>query len=331
MRIKHLRRREFITLLGGAAVVRPLAAHAQQPAMPVVGFLSLRSGDDTSDIVAAFRQGLNEIGYFEHRNVAIEYRWAANQVDRLQSSVTELVSRPVSVIAAFGTVPAQTAKAASTGIPIVFLTADDPVTVGIVPNLSRPGGNVTGVTFVSAILGAKRLELLRALAPRTSTVGVLVDPYSTESQNQSRDVQEAARALAQQLVVLNAVTANEIEAAFETLAQQRVGALLVSGSPAFSTHRHRLAALAAHYALPTMYATREYSKAGGLISYGASITDTYRQAAIYVGRILKGARPSELPVMQPTKFELVINLKTAKALGLTIPDKLLALADEVIE
>jgi ABC-type uncharacterized transport system substrate-binding protein len=314
-----------------AAAASPLAARAQQPAIPVIGFLSLRSGDDVSDIVAAFRQGLKETGYFDDRNVAIEYRWAANQVDRLQSFVTELVSRPVSVIAAFGTVPAQAAKAGSTGIPIVFLTADDPVAVGLVANLNRPGGNVTGVTFASAILGAKRLELLRALAPGTNTIGMLVDRHSTESQNQARDVQQAAGALGQGLVVLNAVTASELETASESLAQQRVGALLVSGSPAFSTRRTQLAALAVRYRVPTMYATSEYSKAGGLISYGASITDSYRQAAIYVGRILKSARPSELPVMQPTKFELIINLRTAKTLGLEVPDKVLALADEVIE
>jgi ABC-type uncharacterized transport system substrate-binding protein len=314
-----------------AAAASPLAARAQQPAIPVIGFLSLRSGDDVSDIVAAFRQGLKETGYFDDRNVAIEYRWAANQVDRLQSFVTELVSRPVSVIAAFGTVPAQAAKAGSTGIPIVFLTADDPVAVGLVANLNRPGGNVTGVTFASAILGAKCLELLRALAPGTNTIGMLVDRHSTESQNQARDVQQAAGALGQGLVVLNAVTASELETASESLAQQRVGALLVSGSPAFSTRRTQLAALAVRYRVPTMYATSEYSKAGGLISYGASITDSYRQAAIYVGRILKSARPSELPVMQPTKFELIINLRTAKTLGLEVPDKVLALADEVIE
>jgi putative ABC transport system substrate-binding protein len=326
-----MKRREFITLLGGTAAAWPLAVRAQQPPMPVIGFLSLRSGDGVSDIITSFRQGLKETGYFEERNVAIEYRWAANQVDRLLSFVIELVSRPVSVIAAFGTIPAQAAKAGSNGIPIVFLTADDPVAVGLVANLNRPGGNVTGVTFASAILGAKRLELLRALAPGTDTIGMLVDRQSTESQNQARDVQQAAGGLGQRLVVLNAVTASEIEAAFESLTQQRVGALLVSGSPAFSIRRNQLAALAAHYRLPTMHATSEYSKAGGLISYGASITDSYRQAAIYVGRILKGDKPSELPIMQPTKFELIINLRTAKTLGLEVPDKVLALADEVIE
>jgi ABC-type uncharacterized transport system substrate-binding protein len=324
-------RREFITLLGGAATVWPVAARAQQQAMPVVGFMSIRSADDASDNPAAFRQGLNEAGYFVDRNVTIEYRWAANQVDRLPAFATELVLRPVSVIAAFGTVPAQTAKAASTTIPIVFLTADDPMTVGLVASLSRPSGNVTGVTFVSAMLGAKRLELLRALAPKTDVIAVLVDPNSTESQNQSRDIQEAARVLGQQVVVLNASTANEIDTAFTNLVQQRVGALIVSGSPTFGNRRNQIAALEARHALPTMHSTREYSKAGGLISYGASISDAYRQAAIYVGRILSGDRPSNLPVLQPTKFDLVINLKTAKVLGLEVPDKLLALADDVIE
>jgi len=324
-------RREFITLLGGAATAWPVAAGAQQAAMPVIGFMSIRSADDASDNPAAFRQGLNEAGYVVDRNVTIEYRWAANQVDRLRAFATELVLRPVSVIAAFGTVPAQTAKAASTTIPIVFLTADDPMMVGLVASLNRPSGNVTGVTFVSAMLGAKRLELLRALAPKTDVIAVLVDPNSTESQNQSRDIQEAARALGQPVVVLNASTASEIDAAFTNLVQQRVSALIVSGSPTFGNRRNQIAGLEARQALPTMHSTREYSKAGGLISYGASISDAYRQAAIYVGRILNGDRPSELPILQPTKFDLVINLKTAKVLGLQVPDKLLALADDVIE
>jgi len=324
-------RREFITLLGGAATAWPVAAGAQQAAMPVIGFMSIRSADDASDNPAAFRQGLNEAGYVVDRNVTIEYRWAANQVDRLRAFATELVRRPVSVIAVFGTVPAQTAKAASTTIPIVFLTADDPMMVGLVASLNRPSGNVTGVTFVSAMLGAKRLELLRALAPKTDVIAVLVDPNSTESQNQSRDIQEAARALGQPVVVLNASTASEIDAAFTNLVQQRVSALIVSGSPTFGNRRNQIAGLEARHALPTMHSTREYSKAGGLISYGASISDAYRQAAIYVGRILNGDRPSELPILQPTKFDLVINLKTAKVLGLQVPDKLLALADDVIE
>jgi putative ABC transport system substrate-binding protein len=329
-----MKRREFITLLGGASVLlaaKARRARAQQLAMPVIGFMSIRSADDSSDNLAAFWQGLNEVGYVVDRNVTIEYRWAANQVDRLPAFTSELIRRPVSVIAAFGSVSARMVQAASTTIPMVFLTADDPVAVGIVANLGRPDGNVTGVTFVSAILGAKRLELLRTLVPKADSIAVLMDPHSTESQNQTRDVLEAARSLGQQVVVLNAATAGEIDTAFTAMMQQRVSALLVSGSPTFGSQRNRIAALTARHALPTMYSTREYSQAGGLISYGANISDAYRQAAIYVGRVLKGDRPSDLPVLQPTKFELVINLKTAKALGLEVPDKLLALADEVIE
>jgi putative tryptophan/tyrosine transport system substrate-binding protein len=326
-----VKRREFIALVGGAGMAWSLSARAQQQTLPVIGFMSGRSADAGSVVAAAFRQGLQETGYVADRNVAIEYRWADNQVDRLPAIAAELVGRPVSVIAVFGTVPARTAKAASTTIPIVFMTADDPVAVGLVASLNRPGENVTGVSFVSATLGTKRLEMLRALAPKTDLIAVLLDPNSSESQNQSRDVQEAARALGQRLVVLNAGTASEIDTVFTALVQQRVGALLVSGSPTFGSRHKQLVALATRHTLPTMYATREYTTAGGLISYGASILDAYRQAAIYVGRILKGDRPSDLPVLQPTKFELVINLKTAKALGLEVPDKLLALADEVIE
>jgi putative tryptophan/tyrosine transport system substrate-binding protein len=331
LQFDQLKRRDFITLLSGAAGW-PLAARAQQGAMPVIGFLSIRSADDaSSDPVTAFRQGLNETGYVLGRNVAIEHRWAANQLDRLPLFVTELVHRPVSVIAAFGTAPAQAAKAVSTTIPIVFLTADDPVKVGLVASLNRPGANITGVSFVSAMLGAKRLELLRTLRPKTDVIAVLVDPNSAESQNQSRGVEEAARALGQQVVILSAATASEIDTAFATLVQRGVGSLLVSGSPTYGTQRHQLVALCARHSLPALFSTREYTAAGGLISYGASISDSYRQAAIYVGRILKGDRPSDLPVLQPTKFELVINLRTAKTLGQDIPDKLIALADEVIE
>src|SRR5262249_5833879 len=249
----------------------------------------------------------------------------------LPGLVTEFRRRPVSVIAASGTVLAQRAKAASTTIPLVFLTADDPVTVGLVANLNRPAGNGTGETFVSAMLGSKRLEWLRTLAPAADTIGMLVDPASTESQNQAKEVHEAARAPGRRGVVGSASTASEIDTACPTLARQRAGALLVSGSPTFGSERKQLMALATRYALPTMYPTLEYSKAGGLISYGASITDSYRQAAIYVGRILKGDRPTDLPGLQPTQFELIINLKTAKALGIEVPDKLLALADEAIE
>jgi putative tryptophan/tyrosine transport system substrate-binding protein len=327
-----MKRREFITLLGGAAAAWPLAARAQQAAMPVIGFLSIRTADDvSSDLLDAFRQGLNEAGYVPGRSVTIEYRWAANEVDRIPALATELVRRPVSVIAAFGTVSAQAAKRASSTIPIVFLTADDPVAVGLVASLNRPGGNLTGVSFISAMLGAKRLELLRALVPKTDLIAVLVDPKNAESQNQSRGVQEAARALGQQVVLFNAGSASEIDAAFASLMQRGASAILVSGSPFFGSRRDQFVALCARHSLPALHSTREYTAAGGLISYGASISDAYRQTALYVVRILKGDRPSDLPVVQPTRFELVINLKTAKALGLEVPDKLLALADEVIE
>jgi putative ABC transport system substrate-binding protein len=327
-----MKRREFIALLGGAAATWPLAARAQQPSMPVIGFVSIRSADDvSSDPIEAFRRGLIEAGFLPGQNVAVEYRWAANQLDRLPALVTELAQRPVSVIAAFGTATAQAAKAASTTIPIVFLTADDPVKLGLVTSLNRPGGNITGVSFVSATLGAKRLELLRMLIPKTDLMAVLVDPNSAESQNQSTGAQEAARALGQQVIAVNAATADEIDAAFGTLVQRGAGALLVSGSPSFGSQRNRIAALCARHSLPALFSTREYSAAGGLMSYGASISDSYRQAALYVGKILKGDRPSDLPILQPTKYELVINLRTAKTLGLEVPDKLLALTDEVIE
>jgi putative tryptophan/tyrosine transport system substrate-binding protein len=326
-----MKRREFITLLGAAAAW-PLATRAQQPAIPVIGFLSIRTADDvSSDPVDAFRQGLNEAGYVPGRSVTIEYRWAAHEVDRVPALATELVRHPVSVITAFGTLSAQAAKRASSTIPIVFLTADDPVAVGLVDSLNRPGGNLTGVSFVSAMLGAKRLELLRALVPKTDLIAVLVDPKNAESQTQSRGVQEAARALGQQVVVFNAGSASEIDAAFASLMQRGASALLVSGSPIFGSRRDQIVALCARHSLPTLHSTREYSAAGGLISYGASISDAYRHVALYVARILKGDRPSDLPVVQPTKFELVINLKTAKTLGIEVPDKLLALADEVIE
>jgi putative ABC transport system substrate-binding protein len=325
-----VKRRDFLALIGGTAAAWPLAVSAH-PGTPVIGIVSIRSADDVSSApVDAFRQGLIEAGYVPGQNVAVEYRWAANQLDRLPAFATELVRRPVSVIAAMGTASAQAAKAASTTLPIVFLTADDPVKLGLVASLNRPGANVTGVSFVSAMLGAKRLELLRTLMPKADLIAVLVDPNSAESQNQSRGVEEAARALGQQVVFVNAPP-SEIDRAFITVVQRGAGALLVSGSPSFGSQRHRIATLCAQHSLPALFSTREYSAAGGLMSYGASISDAYRQVAIYVGRILKGDRPSDLPVLQPTKFELVINLTTAKTLGLELPDRLLALADEVIE
>ena len=325
-------RREFITLLGGAAAAWPMAARTQQPAMPVIGLMSGRAPNEASRPVAeAFRNGLAQIGYVEARNVVIEYYWMEGQTERFPIIAPELARRAVSVIVAIGTVSAQAAKAATTTVPIVFVTGDDPVIVGLVASLSRPGANVTGLTFLTSTLGAKRLELLREVAPNRAAVAVLVDPNSPESQSQLRDVQDAARALGQGLVVLNAGTHGDLDAAFTALAQQGAGALLVTGSPFFGSQRDRIIALAARHAVLAIYQFRDFPAAGGLISYGASITDAWRQAGVYAGRILKGERPSDLPVTQPTKYELVINLKTAKALGLDVPASLLARADEVIE
>jgi putative tryptophan/tyrosine transport system substrate-binding protein len=326
-----MRRREFITLFGGTAATWPLAAHAQQPAMPVIGFLNARSATDTVGLAAAFRHALNEIGFVDGRNIAIEYRWAANQPDQMPALAAELVARPATVIAAFSTVGALAAKAATATIPIVFLTGDDPVTVGIVASLARPGGNVTGVTFVSAMLGTKRLQLLRGLLPKIELMAMLVDPASPESVNQVSDVSDAARALGLQLAVLHARTASELDLAFASLVQRRADVLLVSGSPNFLTKRDQILTLVTRHKVPTIYSNREFAVAGGLISYGASILDSYRQVGLYVGRVLRGDKPGDLPVLQPTRFELVINLKTAKALGLELPPTLLALADEVIE
>jgi putative ABC transport system substrate-binding protein len=326
-----MRRREFITLLGGAAAAWPLAARAQQPAMPVIGFLNARSATDTVGLVAAFQQALNEVGFVDGRNVAIEYRWAANQPDQMPALVAELVGRPATVIAAFSTVGALAAKAATTTIPIVFLTGDDPVKVGIVASLARPGGNITGVTFVSATLGTKRVQLLRGLSPKAELMAMLVDPASPESVNQASDVANAARALGLQLAVLHAGTASEVDLAFASLVQRRADVLLVSGSPNFLTKRDQILALVTRHRVPTIYSNREFAVAGGLISYGASLPDSYRQVALYVGRILRGDKPADLPIVQPTRFELVLNLKTAKGLGLEVPPTLRALADEVIE
>ena len=326
-----MRRRAFIAGLGGMAVW-PLTVRAQQAPMPVIGFMSARAPNDASrPLVEAFRRGLGEAGYVEARNAVIEYYWMEGQTERLPMIATELARRPVSVIVAFSTVAARAVKAATMTVPVVFLTGDDPVMVGIVASLSRPSGNMTGVTFVSATLGAKRLELLREVVPSVETIAVLADPNSSESQSMLRDVQDAALARGQPLVVLNASTNSDIDAAFTALVQQRTGALVVAGSPFMGSRRDRLIALAARNAIPAIYQFRDFPAAGGLISYGASVEDAYRQVGVYAGRILKGDKPSDLPVLQPTKYELVINVKTAKALGLDLPDKLLALADEVIE
>jgi len=325
-----IRRRDFITLLGGAAAW-PLAARAQR-ALPVVGYLSGQSPAESANSLAAFRQGLNDTGYVEHRNVGIEYRWAQNQNDRLPAFAADLVRLQVSVIAAIGgVVGALAAKAATATIPIVFLAGSDPVKLGLVSSFNRPGGNVTGVSFLVAELGSKRLDLLHQLVPAATTIGFLVNPTGPTSQPEMTDVQTAARVLGLHLHVENASDERAVDAAFARFVQQRVNALLVLSDAFFNDQRDRLVALAARHALPAIYPNRSAVEGGGLMSYGPSLTDVYRQCGVYTGRILKGEKPADLPVVQPTKFEFVINLKTAKALGLDVPVKLLALADEVIE
>jgi putative ABC transport system substrate-binding protein len=327
-----MRRREFITLIGSASVVWPLAAHAQQPTMPVIGFLSTRSPNDTSHLVAPFRDGLAKNSFAEGQNVLIEYRWALGQYDRLRAMAVELARRPVAVLVAVGGEPAAlAAKAATSTIPIVFSIGGDPVRLGLVSSYSRPGGNATGITMLLATLEAKRLGLLHELLPHVSKVGVLLDPDFPLAEMQLRDLQEAASARHLEIQALRASNDREIEVAFETIARQHVAAVAVATSPFLDTRRERLLALAATFAVPTMYHFREYPAAGGLMSYGPNIADGYRQLGDYVGHILKGAKPADLPVSQPSKFEFVINLKTDKALGLEIPPTLLALADEVIE
>jgi putative tryptophan/tyrosine transport system substrate-binding protein len=330
MRYNRLKRREFISLLGGAAVSWPLVSRAQQPLIPVVGFLSGRSPAESAGVVAAFRKGLSETGYAESQNVSIDFRWAEGQSDRLPALASELVHRPVDVIAALGE-SGPAAKAATTTIPIVFGSGGDPVEAGLVASLNRPGGNITGATFLTAVLGAKRLGLLHELVPGAPVAALLVNPNTFVGQVQIRDVQEAARALGQSLVVLDGGTDERIETAFAALTPQHVAALLVGADPFFDTRRERLVALASQHHMPAIYQFREYAVAGGLMSYGTSITDMYRLVGLYVGRVLKGEKPADLPVMQVTKFELVINLTTARALGVKISDNLLSLADEVIE
>jgi ABC-type uncharacterized transport system substrate-binding protein len=324
-----MNRREFITLLGGA-VAWPLAARAQQTAMPVVGFLRNTPSAPFAHIVTAFRRGLNEVGFVEGENVAIEQRWAEGQDDRLPALVAELVRQKAAVIVA-NNPGALAAKAAATTIPIVFATGSDPVRDGLVASLNRPGGNVTGVVFITSVLGAKRLELLRQLVPKATTIAMLVRPDTTETEAERIDVQNAAQALGQELVLFDVTSGRDIEAAFATFVERRAGGLLVGTGPFLTSNRERVVALAARHGIPAIYPLREYASAGGVMSYGTSISDAYRQSGVYAGRILKGEKPADLPVIQSTKFELVLNLQTAKALGIDVPDKLLALADEVIE
>ena len=328
-----MKRRAFIAVFAGAAaapLVGSRTARAQQPAPPVVGFLRSTSLAQSTHLVTAFRQGLKEAGFVEGQNVAIEFHSAESQLDRLPALVAELIRRPVAVIVG-NVAPALAAKAATTTVPIVFVTGSDPVQDGLVASLNRPGGNVTGVSFFSGVLGAKRLELLRQLVPRATTIAMLVNPNISNTEADRREVQTAAQAIGQQLVILDVSSVRDIETAFAAFVQRRVGALLVGAGAFLNSNRERIVALAARHALPASYAQREAVLAGGLMSYGSSITDAYRQAGIYAGRILKGEKPGDLPVMRSTKFEFVLNLKTAKSLGLTVPPTLLALADEVIE
>jgi putative ABC transport system substrate-binding protein len=326
-----MRRREFITLFGGAAAAAwPLAARAQQPAMPVIGYLRSSSFEGAQHMVAGFRQGLREAGYIEGQNVAIEFISAEGRRDRLPALVADLVRRPVALIVGNG-VSAQAAKAATTSVPIIFVYGGDPINDGLVASINRPGGNVTGMTFLGAPIGGKRFELLHELVPQADVIAVLVDPNNPSIATEVNDVEAAVRALGRTIVVGKATSEREIEAAFAMFVQRGVGALYVGGGAFFNSQRKRIIALAARHTLPAIFQLREFVADGGLMSYGTSQSDAYRQAGIYAGRILKGTKPADLPVLQPTKFDLVINLKTAKALGLKIPDKLLALADEVIE
>jgi putative ABC transport system substrate-binding protein len=327
-----MRRREFITLLGGAAVAWPLAAHAQQPDKPVVGFLHGGSPAERAHVIAAFRQGLGAAGYVEGQNLIVEYHWADDELDRLPAMAAELVRRRVSVIATpAGSIATVAAKAATTTIPIVFGSENDPIKAGLVTSFNRPSGNATGVYFLSGGLGGKRLGLIRELLPRTDLVGLLLNPNNPLADVTTSEVRAAASAAGQQVEVLHASSSQEIDAVFATLLQKRASAFVLSPDPLFFTRRVQLVTLATRYGIPAIYTSREFAQVGGLMSYGPDLPDVWRQVGNYIGRILKGAKPADLPVVQSTKLELIINLPTSRAFGLEIPPMLLARADEVIE
>ena len=328
-----MKRREFITLLGGAAATAwPLAARAQQSAMPVVGFLHIASSEGNADRIRSFRQGLKDVGFIEGENVVIEYRWADNQSDRLPALAADLVRRRVAVIAAVGNAPGSVAKAATSTIPIVFLASDDPVRMSLVSSLARPEGNVTGVSFLAAELAAKRLDFLRQLVPGVTKVAVFVDPTNpAATESTIRDVEAAARAMGLRIEAYNAATSREIEAAFASFVRKTPDALFVGTSPFFNDRRVQFALLAVLRKLPVTYPWRDFAEAGGLMSYGASLRDAIRQVGVYTGRILKGAKPADLPILRSSKFEFVINLQAARAIELEVPNALQVIADEVIE
>jgi putative ABC transport system substrate-binding protein len=330
MQFDQLKRREFITLLGGAAATWPLAARAQQPAIPTIGFLDVGS-PDLADRVAEFRKGLNETGYIEGRNVAIEYRWAEGRRERLPGMAADLIGRKVVVIAAAPSSAASAAKAATTTVPIVFVSSFDPVSLGLVASLNRPGGNITGISVLAGELEAKLLQIARELVPNADLVGQLVNPKNLNAQNATKALRATAQAIGQQLIVVNASSENEIDVAFATLAGQRASALIVNADVVLSRQRAQIISLAARYAIPVIYPFPDFVMAGGLMSYGSDMAEGYHLSGGYTGRVLKGEKPGNLPVIQSTKIELIINLKTANAMGLTVPPSLLVRADKVIE